>query len=110
VLRDFRSIRQTLPVPLDADVIVIHGENGAGKTSILSAIELALTGEVRSLARADPNYKREHTNKDAVDAMIEVVVSRDDVEERLGGTLDRSGATDIVKLNAAQSDFFADRC
>ena len=30
---NFRSIRGHVHVPLDAKVVLIHGENGAGKTS-----------------------------------------------------------------------------
>jgi DNA repair protein SbcC/Rad50 len=45
---DFRSIRGTITVPLDAPVVLIHGPNGVGKTGILSAMELAITGECTS--------------------------------------------------------------
>jgi hypothetical protein len=55
---DFRSIRGHVHAPLDAKVVLVHGENGAGKTSLLSAIELALTGSVQSLRRADRNMRR----------------------------------------------------
>lgn len=44
---DFRSIRGTVTVPLDSPVVLIHGQNGSGKTSLLSAIELGLTGKLR---------------------------------------------------------------
>jgi exonuclease SbcC len=43
-------------LPLDAPVVLIHGPNGTGKTSVLSAIELALTGAVQSLDRLDERY------------------------------------------------------
>ena len=55
-ITNFRSIKGSVLAPLDAKVVLIHGENGAGKTSLLSAIEMALTGRVLSLDRADPNY------------------------------------------------------
>jgi DNA repair protein SbcC/Rad50 len=55
---DFRSIRGTITVPLDAPVVLIHGPNGVGKTSILSAMELAITGEVPSLQRVEPDPPR----------------------------------------------------
>jgi exonuclease SbcC len=55
-VKNFRSIKGTINVPLDANVVLVHGENGAGKTSLLSAIELALTGKVQSLLRADRTY------------------------------------------------------
>ncbi len=55
-VEDFRSIRGPVAVSLDAPVVLIHGPNGTGKTSLLSAIELALTGAVPSLARFDDEY------------------------------------------------------
>ena len=54
---NFRSIKGMVHAPLDAKVVLVHGENGSGKTSLLAAIEMALTGLVASLRRADPNYR-----------------------------------------------------
>jgi AAA domain len=34
---NFRSIKGTIHAPLDAKVVLVHGENGAGKTSLLAA-------------------------------------------------------------------------
>ncbi|MDF3907270.1 ATP-binding protein [Paracoccus sp. AS002] len=56
VIEDFRSIRGSQRISLDAPVVLIHGPNGTGKTSLLSAIEFALTGNVASLARFDPGH------------------------------------------------------
>src|SRR3546814_5029107 len=55
-VKDFRSIDGEVNVSLDAPIVLIHGPNGSGKTSLLSAIELALTGGVPSLSRAEPDY------------------------------------------------------
>jgi recombinational DNA repair ATPase RecF len=63
---NFRSIKGTIHAPLDAKVVLVHGENGAGKTSLLSAIELALTGRVISLQRADPQYMSQLLYRSAV--------------------------------------------
>lgn len=53
---DFRRLNGTRVLPLDAPVVLIHGPNGTGKTSVLSALELALTGTVRSMELQSDNY------------------------------------------------------
>lgn len=55
-ITDFRSINGVVNIPLDAPIVLLHGLNGAGKTSVLSALELALTGDVEALRRQDPDY------------------------------------------------------
>ena len=50
VLADFRSYR-TLDLDIAGDLVVLTGENGAGKTNILEAISLLAPG--RGLRRAD---------------------------------------------------------
>jgi exonuclease SbcC len=54
---DFRRIEGTREFPLDAPIVLIHGPNGTGKTSVLSALELALTGSIRSMERSSPRYR-----------------------------------------------------
>lgn len=46
VVENFRSISGRCVIPLDGSITLLHGANGAGKTSLLSAIELAATGGV----------------------------------------------------------------
>ncbi|WLP91765.1 AAA family ATPase [Gordonia sp. NB41Y] len=55
-ISDFRRLAGTRTLPLDAPIVLVHGSNGAGKTSLLSALELGLTGQIRSLRRLDPRY------------------------------------------------------
>jgi DNA repair protein SbcC/Rad50 len=55
-ISDFRRLEGTRVLPLDAPIVLLHGHNGAGKTSVLSALELALTGDIRSMRRHDPRY------------------------------------------------------
>lgn len=62
VIENFRSLRGKIAVPLDAQVVLIHGTNGMGKTSILSAIELGLTGKVAHLSAQGEHYKSYLTN------------------------------------------------
>src|SRR6478752_6218723 len=74
-ITNFRSIRGHIHAPLDANVVLIHGENGAGKTSLLSAIELALTGAVQSLQRADAGYASQllHRNQTSGSVILKTV-------------------------------------
>lgn len=57
MVSDFRCIEGTRELPFDAPVVLIHGPNGTGKTSILSALELALTGGIRSMERQSDRYR-----------------------------------------------------
>ena len=71
-IENFRSIRGRVIIPLNAPIVLVHGANGAGKTSVLSAMELALTGEVQSLGRADRNYRRHLVHRGERQAKVEL--------------------------------------
>lgn len=71
-VRDFRSIRGNVTIPMDAPIVLIHGKNGAGKTSLLSSMELALTGQISSLDRMDANLRRHLVHKGADEAYVSV--------------------------------------
>lgn len=73
-ITDFRSIRGTVTIPLDSPVVLIHGQNGAGKTSLLSAIELGLTGQVSSLTRVDPTFESHLVHKAAAEGKVSITV------------------------------------
>ena len=108
---NFRSIRGQITVPLDAPVVLLYGQNGSGKTSILSAIELVLAGRVPSLERFDSNYASHLVHKQADRALI-------------SGTMDSSDddikSTEIVVegeriqgrqlLSDAHGRFYSERC
>jgi exonuclease SbcC len=57
MVSDFRRLEGTHEFPLDAPVVLIHGPNGTGKTSILSALELALTGSIRNMELQSDEYQ-----------------------------------------------------
>ncbi|MCY4557177.1 MAG: AAA family ATPase [Chloroflexi bacterium] len=55
-VENYRSIRGRHSINLDAPVVLIHGANGSGKTSLLSALEIGLTGQAAAMRRTDPSY------------------------------------------------------
>jgi DNA repair protein SbcC/Rad50 len=57
-IQDFRIFAGRVSVPLDADVVVIYGPNGSGKTGLISALEYAITGRVEDLQGFSDDYPR----------------------------------------------------
>lgn len=108
---NFRSIKGSITVPLDAPVVLIHGQNGAGKTSILSAIELGLTSQVPSLARLDRDYVSHLVHKDADDARIVTTVDNLDEATKSTETLvTRSSISRTPLLSRERAHFYSERC
>jgi exonuclease SbcC len=110
-ITDFRSIRGTVTIPLDSPVVLIHGQNGSGKTSLLSAIELGLTGQVASLARVDPTFESHLVHKAATEGKVSITVD---------GLTDLSQSAEIKSINKKFSGkgvlspllsrFYGERC
>jgi exonuclease SbcC len=73
-VRDFRSIHGSITIPMDSPVVLIHGRNGAGKTSLLSAMELGLTGKVSSFDRLNTNLREHLVHKQAKTASVSLCV------------------------------------
>jgi exonuclease SbcC len=109
-ITNFRSIRGKLLAPLDAKVVLIHGENGAGKTSLLSAIELALTGRVLSLERADPNYKSQLLHRSADAGRINLRTIGLEGANQFQTNLIGSGLEQYAGLKTELASFFSERC
>lgn len=109
-ITDFRSIRGAWDLPLDGDVVLLHGYNGAGKTSVLSAIELACTGRVLHLERAGDTSYQHHLNHRGTDAArVELRVSGMGAEV---GTLDANarGLSARPLLDEVKARQFSERC
>jgi DNA repair protein SbcC/Rad50 len=114
-ITNFRSIKGTIQAPLDAKVVVVHGENGAGKTSLLSAIELALTGRVISLQRADPQYKTQLLHRSPVQDVVDEGAVNLQTEGLAGqnnfqSTITHVGVQSLETLPTASASFFSERC
>lgn len=112
MVSDFRRIEGTRELPFDAPIVLIHGSNGAGKTSILSALELALTGEIRSMARQSDRYRAHLPHLGHNYATVRV-----DVAEHLAGSAFRAPLTvngDRLEGDSALDDaaatFYSERC
>lgn len=108
-ITNFRSIRGKVHAPLDAKVVLVHGENGAGKTSLLSAIELALTGKVQSLERADPAYERQLLHRTATAGSVTLKALDGSSEQTFSAQLDATGAQSISALGDRGAAFFRER-
>src|SRR5271170_3012666 len=111
LIENFRSINRKIEVRLDAPVVIIHGQNGAGKTSLLAAVELALTGAITSLARADRSYKSQLLFRGATEGRVTLDV-RDvaNTPDRLEVKLHPRGLTTTGKLDDRYTNFFSERC
>lgn len=109
-ITNFRSIRGSVHAPLDAKVVLIHGENGAGKTSLLSAIELALTGRVIALERADPSYASQLLRFGAANGRISLQTTGLADANLFESKLARAGVSSGALLPLLASSFFSERC
>lgn len=76
-ISNFRSIGGRVTIPFDAPVVLIHGPNGSGKTSILSALELAMSGSIDAMRRVDPRYVDHLIHRGSGTAEIELAVQQD---------------------------------
>ncbi|WP_322886433.1 AAA family ATPase [Sinorhizobium medicae] len=112
-IENFRSIRGNVVVPLDAPVVLIHGSNGMGKTSVLSALELGLTGSISHLDRNQSPYRQYLTHYEAASGSIEM-----SVENLVHGTALPPGSvafsptsfTSSPVLSPDLASFFSQRC
>ena len=107
---DFRSIAGTVTVQLDAPIILIHGPNGSGKTSLLSALDLALTGDIRSMRDDDTNFVRHLVHEGANEAKV-AITGRHASVPVVGSFVIANGLlTGTPYLDARDRKFFAERC
>jgi DNA repair protein SbcC/Rad50 len=112
-IANFRSIKGNIVVPLNAPVVLIHGSNGMGKTSVLSALELGLTGSIAHLDRNQARYQEYLTNFAAPSGSIELTVEGLSTDAgRSSGSVDFSNITFEARpvLSPQLASFFSQRC
>lgn len=111
VLNDFRSLKGPVVVPLDAQVVLVHGSNGMGKTSVLTGIELGLTGQIAHLNETGRPYQAHMAHVDVGHGSIELQTTAaldggpTSGRVSFGETLE---ATPL--LGDEEAKFFANRC
>ena len=114
VIKDFRSIAGTVSIPCEASIVLLHGSNGAGKTSVLSALELVLTGEIEHLARIDENYAAHLLHYGARSGSITLTNSSPNKQINAGPNgsiqIGSSGKTGKPALTKDAAKFFGERC
>lgn len=108
-ITNFRSIRGHIHVPLDAKVVLIHGENGAGKTSLLSAIELGLTGSVQALRRTDPDYACQLLHRSTSEGSVTVETASAGASQRFTTMVEPTGIASGEALDPGLASFFSER-
>lgn len=108
-ISDFRSIKGSHSVDLDAPIVLIHGRNGSGKTSLMSAIELGLTGKISSLERIQTDYLNSLVHFGSGTAAVSV--QRGDSAENANQLTVRDGkCKGAPLLHDEDAKFFKERC
>lgn len=108
---NFRSINGTLDLNFDSPVVLIHGQNGTGKTSLLSAIELGMTGNIASLQRFDKGYAEHLVHRGADKASVTIWADLPATSNEPGEMCVKNGKVTGAPLMApALSRFYSERC
>lgn len=112
-ISDFRCLKGNWDIPLDAPIVLIHGANGTGKTSILAAVELALTGKIQSMRRHDPRYMEHlpHCDSPSASAAIEIETADEHGNRRPISRfkINGHGIEGDPALSPEQAHFYAER-
>lgn len=112
-LTAFRAFHGEQVIPLDADVILIHGQNGTAKTSLLAGLEFALTGEVCDLRAFNEDYPRclRHHGADETSSASIRFRDAEGLEKTVAHDVAKTGSTSgSANFPAEEKRFFVDRC
>ena len=108
-ITNFRSISGSIPITLEAPVVLIHGPNAAGKTSVMSAIELALTGQIEAF-KTDFDYAQHLVHRGSVDAQIMLTSDLPGSKGSAAVKITAGGVTGKPMLAGSERQFFTERC
>jgi exonuclease SbcC len=110
-IQDFRSIKGRVTIPLDASIVLVHGVNGAGKTSLLSALELALTGETTGLLGTSGVSRAHLVHRGAEEAQVLLTYETEDGVATGRIRVSNDGATHGgAILSSEDRATFSERC
>lgn len=110
-VENFRSISGKWEIPLDAPVVLIHGPNGSGKTSLLSAIELAATGNVAYLEEQTDTINSVLLNRYSSKGQVSLKVESEVESVQTGSfSIERDQLEGKAALSATSSHQFVERC
>lgn len=110
VVENFRSISGRCIIPLDGSITLLHGANGAGKTSILSAIELAATGRVGFLEDQNGDTRSLLRNQDFPLGSVRLSLADHRSGTRVGSfELNGNRVSGNAALTPAEQTYFLER-
>jgi len=110
VVENFRSISGRCVIPLDASIILVHGANGAGKTSILSAIELAATGQIGFLEEQREDARALYRHQDFPLGSVRLSLADSRFGTRVGSfELSGDHVTGEAALTPTEQTYFRER-
>lgn len=110
VVENFRSISGRCVIPLDGSITLVHGANGAGKTSLLSAIELAATGRVGFLEDQRGDTRSLLRNHDFPLGSVRLSLTDYSGATRVGSyELNGDHVTGNAALTPAEQTYFVER-
>jgi len=112
LIENFRSLNGTVAIPLDAPIVLLHGSNGMGKTSLLSALELALTGQIEHLQRVDSQYAAHLLHWGSSKGSIKLAQAGASKALSFSGAIqiNKTGKSGRSLLAQSEAKFFSERC
>jgi len=89
-IESFRAYRRQQILDLDADLVVIYGPNGFGKTSFFDAIDFAATGSIGRLSADSRQFNRiaRHLDADVSSGVVTIATQAGGKLRRISRTIE----------------------